>query len=1033
MVNPLDAVEAWNIAIRDEIYSLSRAGQNVYLDLDDEVVDRILSHPALHGKNHDDLYKDVANIINFNAPADLMLESLRIRSWSWIQKVMISKDPNEVPPMLAFLAVTVAAAEEMGTGDVDANAYYSHLCRLLDLNPESSDARKLQEAYRGIAEPLWGYLNRWLIDIRYSRGVPTAYAISQRFVGIPVSQALVREIDRNRLPTMFQFFGLKPLVAISAPEMEELVTLWIQRDDHQVSAGLRKLWLNAQARAQISAVFCDELEKWEGSAGGSSAVAGIGQPQLVHNRKLKLGAWFSNQMGNKALHISLLAPASLSMTQDEFNLKLAQGTEIPFEKLNDDYCEAKGIGKEAIEAICNSILELEDSTGQSFRREPTTIIAMQFDEQNQGFVETKKLQAGHDALLLVKDHNNLLIETKAFLDRNSRHGYEMLGPGTRGIPAGWWCFRNVQITDIDNQLKTAVEKEVFSALVPSVNSQILVSGGVKLPGFRSLSQWLVGFAPELRAISQTSTSVALIIEKSDQIGQKPEPLHEIESSEGILLQDLQALNLGPGDYVATMFEDGKPTTSRRFSLATGDEPDYLLKMKAERLAHDFGKSASEAISGAIKTLATEGVVLGALTTSKSRPVSANAIFAKTEEWDQDAEIPTSVSGISLELETLGLDSCFYRGNHNWLFPTYKPHEKIPPTVIVVCQKCKSMSLQYQSFYLAEREKENPKFKLVREARSNPRSEARITPTEEKDLFDWKVVRVILNYSVAGSYKSLVDTLKQLSETQYTANEIIEFVEQLGHIEVERDAMGRGVYWRITPTQIIPHEAEENAYFLLGATPKSLIQSIFSACKDLGLEPSITSSGLLTKIANLTRTQMKTVSTKMGIDFVEDAAEKLASSLPALGDFLSSAKREVLPDSSEISMFDLDSGAWIETDAMSVGAMRLTTNFGFKYFYVVDTKDLTQGMGISCSATMAKYLSAHAVEKCLFAYKADKSAVYTPLGAKLPGLYARPLLLSSFTPPRKVKMTRKDGSTYSVYKYTDVSETVAQELANRLIG
>ncbi len=1033
MVNPLDAVEAWNIAIRDEIYSLSRAGQNVYLDLDDEVVDRILSHPALHGKTHDDLYKDVANIINFNAPADLMLESLRIRSWSWIQKVMVSKDPNEVPPMLAFLAVTVAAAEEMGTGDVDANAYYSHLCRLLDLHPESTDARKLQEAYRGIAEPLWGYLNRWLIDIRYSRGVPTAYAISQRFVGIPVSQALVREIDRNRLPTMFQFFGLKPLVAISAPEMEELVTLWIQRDDHQVSAGIRKLWLNAQARAQISAVFCDELEKWEGSAPGSGVVAGIGQPQIVHNRKLKLGAWFSNQMGNKALHISLLAPASLSMTQDEFSLKLLHGTEISFEKLNDDYCEAKGIGKEAIESICNSILELEDSGGQSFRREPTTIIAMQFDELIQGFVETKKLQAGNDSLLLVRDHKNLLIETKAFLDRNSRHGYEMLGPGTKGIPDGWWCFRNVQITDIDNQLKTAVEREVFSALVPSVNSQILVSGGVKLPGFRSLSQWLVGFAPEIRAISQTSTSVSLTIEKSDEIGQKPEPLHEIESSEGIVLQDLQVLNLGPGDYVATMFEDGKPTTSRRFSLATGDEPDYLLKLKAERLAHDFANNGPVAITGSSKTLATEDIVLGALSSLKSRPVRTISVSAKTEEWELDNEAPASHSGISLNLETLDSESCFYRGDHKWDFPTYRPHEKVPPTVIVMCEKCKSMSLQYQSYKVAEREKENPKLKLVREVRLTPRSEAQNTLTEGKDLFDWKVVRSILNYSVAGPYRTLVNALKQLSEVQYTANEIIEYVEQLGYIEVERDALGRSLYWRITPTQVVPAEAEENAYFLLGATPKSLIESIFNACKDLGLEPSITSSGLLTKISNLTEAEMKTVSGKLGIDFVENAAGKLANSLPALGDFLSSAKREVLPDSTEISMFDLDSGAWIESDAMRVGAMRLTTNFGYKYFYVVDTEELNQGLGIPCSATMAKYLSAYSVEKCLFAYKADKSTVYTPLGAKLPGLYARPLLLSSFTPPRKVKMTRKDGSTYSVYKYTDVSETVAQELANRLIG
>jgi len=47
---------------------------------------------------------------------------------------------------------------------------------------------------------LLGSLNSWLDSMGGSRGLPTAEAIGHRYVGIALSQALIRDADRQLLP-----------------------------------------------------------------------------------------------------------------------------------------------------------------------------------------------------------------------------------------------------------------------------------------------------------------------------------------------------------------------------------------------------------------------------------------------------------------------------------------------------------------------------------------------------------------------------------------------------------------------------------------------------------------------------------------------------------------------------------------------------------------------------------------------------------------------------------------------------------------
>lgn len=1025
-----DELNSWNVAIRDVAYEFENAGKSVYLDLDDEVFDRILRHEALAGKTKTDLYTDVQAILNFNASADLVLESLRIRSRDWVYRAIKAKDADDVPPMLAFLAVTVAAAEEMGSGETDANAYYAHLCRLLQITYPSTDASKLQTSYRLLVEDLWSYLNRWLIDIGYRRGVPTAYAITQRFVGIPVSQALVRETDRKRLPEMFYFYGLSPANPISISEMEELVSLWIMRDEFSVSAAVRRLWLDPQAREQICIAFCEELTNWDGLPVNPPLVVGGRQEQAIHSRKLTIGAWFSNQLGVKSLETALLAPASYAATESTWSLSHEGNTELVFSRLNDAYFEAPALGASTTKSILNSILELKDPNSQTFRREPTTIIALSFDDSTQGFLEVKRLSAGQDAMLLVKDHKNLLMETKAFLDRNARPGYEALGPTTRGVPEGWWLFRNVQITEIDNQLSSPADKEKFSALIPTGLPQLVLAGGVRLPGYRSLNQWLADAPPEIRALSQTVPSIRVTIEASDVVSEGAERILEIASDAGVIVANLKDLDLQPGNYLGTLFEGSKPVLSRRFTLASGEEPNFLLKTNSQRLTRDLAGDSSKALFSASKNQSLEGMVLGSLARHALPEPEGSVEFTRTAEWIKD-EPDSTEEIVELDLADLDANSCFYRGNHYWVIPGFGPGAH-PESVIAPCRDCQSLSVQNLSARRAERAKEAGRSYLaVRNIRASAIRSIAAPVVEETPEFDWKLLRSVLNFSVAGGYTKLVETIKQLGEQSHTASEVLDFLDQLGYIEIERDAHGRGVYWCLTPTQVVKQCGEDEEFFFLGATPKSMLNQILSESKGSGENPVLDQSGAVIKIRGVSEGTLKAVCADADVYYSDSSDGDVLKALPALSLYEREAMREVIPSADSIAMFAFDTGAWQDEEALQPGAIRLKTKVGFKYFFVPTFAELEQGMAISCSATVSKYLLARSQGSSFISYRDSSSTLYVPLGAKIPGLYARPALLCNPQMPKRATMSRKDGSNYTVYKYPNVPKSIAQGLANRL--
>ena len=110
---------------------------------------------------------------------------------------------------------------------------------------------------------LWNTLNRWLEEGNGRRGLPTAVAFDhRRFIGLPLSQALVRAQDRTKLPNLFAQFGLQPGQRISVQAMQQLLEDWLPRS--QITQSLKRLWSKPTNRERVSEVVCAELEGWDG-------------------------------------------------------------------------------------------------------------------------------------------------------------------------------------------------------------------------------------------------------------------------------------------------------------------------------------------------------------------------------------------------------------------------------------------------------------------------------------------------------------------------------------------------------------------------------------------------------------------------------------------------------------------------------------------------------------------------------------------------------------------------------------------------
>ena len=228
-----------NSAIVQEVFEQDVAGQPVYLDLEPDVLARIAKHMGDNPSTEPDgqLIEVVKATLSSPDGAAGLFSAHTIKAWLWE-----FEGNSSPPPCIAVLAMLSLVAERMKRSEEFAGSnYYGRL---------SADARhrcsvsgpRGSRLPQGNAPSCGTRSTRWLEECNGRRGLPTAVAFDRRrFIGLPLSQALVRAQDRAQ--------AAEPVCAIrtAAGSTRSLFkpcsTFWVTGSRaRKITQSLKRLW-----------------------------------------------------------------------------------------------------------------------------------------------------------------------------------------------------------------------------------------------------------------------------------------------------------------------------------------------------------------------------------------------------------------------------------------------------------------------------------------------------------------------------------------------------------------------------------------------------------------------------------------------------------------------------------------------------------------------------------------------------------------------------------------------------------------------
>lgn len=247
-------------AVAETIFPISTEGRPVYILPSEEQLSAIARETNLEG--------NALEAITHLVKKSLQLQQLGTNPFDWHHRAANrhSRNPSQTPPALPLLMLFAIAAERMhADSQIAAHNYYSRLHELLGI-PENGRGR-VESAYRQVASVLWDSLNLWLDAWEGTRGIPTATAVGgHAYVGIPLSQAVMREHDREGVHNFFVLEGLTPGTQLTADEMASSMALYVtDAVASPFSSHLLRLWRESSARDRLIDATCLELETWDGT------------------------------------------------------------------------------------------------------------------------------------------------------------------------------------------------------------------------------------------------------------------------------------------------------------------------------------------------------------------------------------------------------------------------------------------------------------------------------------------------------------------------------------------------------------------------------------------------------------------------------------------------------------------------------------------------------------------------------------------------------------------------------------------------
>ena len=249
--------EKWNQALISYFFEECEPGEIVFLQTNTETLSEIA---RLSGFNVEDAAESLKVAVRNKVVAGDWVNLKQIypadlRDLWW-------DIPEEVPPQVAFLALTVLAASLMGPeGSVSSQNYYTRLNEILlrkiiKGKPPGFDPRRSQ------FEELWKHLQKWARDQHDVELYLTEGPRNRKYVWYPISQSLISKHD---LPTIYRFFAsdkLHPFSKISDDQLLNKLRYWY--DFGTLSARIRHHVANEHYAQLVGSQVQLLLKSWDG-------------------------------------------------------------------------------------------------------------------------------------------------------------------------------------------------------------------------------------------------------------------------------------------------------------------------------------------------------------------------------------------------------------------------------------------------------------------------------------------------------------------------------------------------------------------------------------------------------------------------------------------------------------------------------------------------------------------------------------------------------------------------------------------------
>lgn len=908
------------------------------------------------------------------------------------------------PPHVALLTLFSLAAERIGEANADTGAvessYYANLERVLGVPPAESS--RVRTSFAKSSETYWESLSLWLEDYEGQRGMPSAYSLMHRYVGLPVSQALVRDRERRNLKKMFAEQGFVPGMTVSHADMYGAIDVWVNSARTSANTALVKMWSSAEVKDRVVEVALAEFSTWEGAG------ARADKPAKAEKREQRclLTVRDARVMLRSEVRFGLLTGSS-SAPGEACCVELLDGETVEFRLervgVNSAGFDFRSAGLDVGSALDG---ELRITIGeQNHRRFPKKVVIFTRDAFSAAYVESDRINAAMTSRILVRDEPLLVAAVEKVLADAAQPGFTRSAAGRDGLPDGWNLFKDVVLLRAPSP--SLLSGPELSAFQPRLSTQMTITGGLKMPGH--MQRWSALSPIQVAIASESDEPVDLVVltRNTETLLTDERFLHRELPVPAVV--DLDEMPEDVQDFTLSLRRGKKTLQNLTVKLRSSESTGHEISRSFRSLCHDLDSSLwpIQTVASADATApGVDGLSISAPTINcETRTVS------RRPNWNQAGVLRPNAR--PLVVRGPAQDSCILTGRHRFSFPTFDGKRPKSRWMYGDCQQC-GMSKRQPTW--PQKNKVGP---AVAEL-----SRAALLPSLAPAAADWSALIDTLFFLGTGSRRDFSVLARQLEDSAAFEYQLLRDLEALGVIELERNEQLEVVHWETAATCIA--ELGDGSWLLTGYWEIPIAHEALELMEEAGAE--VTNTGPQRQnmylIRGLSHLDMSPIAEQLDVKLVLHASRALAEVLPPLSSVNSGLLRASMPFADRYEYFDVQAASWRSSEAASLpGLYRVSREFNGCYYFR-NARDLAHGTAARVPVELGKHLAALELQHPLIAFNSKDNTLSVPMGAELPGLYGRAAVMGTGDLPLQRRADRS-------VNYLNVPPSAAEAIIGKI--